>query len=101
MRTISLIALLLLFAAQPAIAQVAKPQTVANEPVSGEQINKMLKEMGLKPQLLSPGVLANDNRPRRLESPCSGIALDGRADRVGMQVLVASRPGKLCRRRRG
>jgi uncharacterized protein (TIGR03067 family) len=56
MRTISLIALLLLFAAQPAIAQVAKPQTVANEPVSGEQIDKMLKEMGLKPQLLSPGV---------------------------------------------
>ncbi len=56
MRTISLIALSMLSAGWPAIAQVANPQPPAGEALSGKQIEKMLKDMGLQLQLISPDV---------------------------------------------
>jgi hypothetical protein len=50
MRSILLIALSMLAAGPSAFAQAAKP---VNEALSGEQIEKLLKESGLQPELLS------------------------------------------------
>ena len=56
MRTISLMALLVLSCSRPAHAQTPKSEEAAKQTLSSAQLDKMLKDMGLQQRPLSPNV---------------------------------------------